>query len=152
MEVFWIIKNLIIIIVFLYSSRHDYLCHEVPNIYPVILMVIGTIDRLIRIEEIGKVLTILVLPIIFIMVVYSLIYFILSGGIGGGDIKLLMGLGICIGFWESIRCFAIAAVIFIIVRLIETLRFKKSISETHPFSPYLLAAYIAKICIYQIVV
>lgn len=146
LNVIWFLKNSFIIIILMSSSKHDYQQKRIPNINSIGLIVLGLIDSLIRIIKTGDV-TIIVLSVIAIMLFYTLLYAVSSGGIGGGDIKLLMGLGLCIGFWSSIECFVIAALLFVAMRLMEMLRLGRITGENHPFAPYLLVAYIAKLCI-----
>ena len=143
----YIIKKIVTIVIFVCSSKYDALYYEIQNKFSIVLMIIGVADRLSRIKENGDVTNGLIIPILFITLFYSILYFLSFGGIGGGDVKLLMGLGISEGYWCSIWCFVIAALLFIIVRLMKAVNNKKSIVERYPLSPYLLVAYIVRICV-----
>lgn len=146
MDFIGILKNVIILIILLCASKHDCEQQRIPTVYSIGLMVLGIVDRLVKIVKIGNVAILLLMPAMVIMLFYALIYAVSSGGLGGGDIKLLMGLGLCIGLWNSIDCFVIAALLFVAMRLMEAARLRMITGETHPFAPYILMAYIAKIC------
>ena len=149
MNVIWIIKNIAIVIVLVCSSKQDYYDRNISNYNSIILLIIGIIYRVSRIGVSRKAIITILLSVVCIIMLYVIIYFVMAGGIGGGDIKLLIGLGSCIGFCGSIWCFVVASILFLGMSLIKIVLLKKRLHELYPFVPYLLIAFIIKLCIFQ---
>lgn len=68
-----------------------------------------------------------------------LLYLISRGGMGAGDVKLALALGLWLGFWKGLLCLLIAFTVGSAVGLLLYCSGKKKMSGAMPFGPCLCA-------------
>lgn len=74
---------------------------------------------------------------------------VISGGIGGGDIKLFAALSVVCGLWESISILIISHISFLIFFAAKTVLKKgKNIEKGLPFAPFLTVGFLCTILIF----
>ena len=147
MSVVWVLKIIYISIILIFAAKQDYFKREVSNIYFVVLIVSGFAERIYLIWTYNSVYLNIILPFIVNLILYYFIYCMFSQMIGGGDIKILMGIGGFLGFLESLDCFLMAMLLFLLVMLFTSIGKQLDMTKKHPFLPYLLTAFWIK-CFY----
>ena len=117
-------------------AARDIAVHRIPNLLVAVMLLSGLLMDL---QYPYAVMFSRVLAGTFLSVIALILLVISAGGLGTGDVKLIMALGFCIGdFQQSLYAIFIALLFALIWMLVSG---KKII----PFAPALLAGFISSI-------
>lgn len=130
----WIFVSVLIIIGFI-----DYDTMDIYDYNHIGILILGCI-RTIFIKDIS--LSSQIIGMLCISIPLLVIYFVVKGGIGGGDVKLMASCGFYLGFPNTILSFLIGTITAAIYALILIVLQKKTGKDTIAFGPFLCIGFI----------
>lgn len=129
----------------LVAAIYDYKLKIIPNILPAVLIVercILFVAEYIIMENAFSYLISSILGCLFVIFVLGVASRISRGGIGMGDIKLLAGIGFMCGLYTVLFTMVFALLVCGVFTVGALGLKKKTMKDSVPFGPFILAGYI----------
>ena len=124
------IKEVLILAILIISSIQDIRTREVSNLASLFLILISLIDI-----NYGKILAFIIITLPFLIINFKN-----ENSFGAGDVKIIAGICINLGFIKSIEIIAIALFISSLMTIIRN-------KNSQPFVPYLFIGYFVSLII-----
>ena len=140
----FLVTNILFIIFLLIVAIHDFRTMEIPNAYAIIALLFGVFACFLfpDVSVIQR-----LIGAICISGFLFLVSMIIPGAFGGGDIKLMVGCGLFLGWQLTVLSFMIAVFVGGLVSVILLILKKRDKKDHIPFGPSLCIGMIASILI-----
>lgn len=112
--------------------------HIIPNNLVLVLLLIGFLNLALNMDNYKLLLGGLLFSFIFSLIMYV----VSKGGIGGGDVKLLIALGLLLGFYNTYLLLIISFSFSALVGIVRFFLKRASIKSAMPFGPFITLGFV----------
>jgi len=116
-----ILKGFLFAQILIFIGYYDLKTRTIPNIVHILILILS----LIAIKPMGAIVGFFFIPLPYFIVAYA------TGGIGGGDIKLMASCGAFLGLIDGILALVITSILILICNI------KRTKGESFPMGPYI---------------